>query len=76
MVFHRILNDSKFPLVSRTLLSILTDFNNAGLWMVSTCPPTLQAPFQAPGDSSKHANYNWQHHYSHVLQLFQFSSKV
>ena len=38
MVFHWSLNDSKFPEVSRTLLSILTDLNNAVVWMVSTRP--------------------------------------
>ena len=35
MVFRWNLNDSKFPLVSRTLLSILADLNNAVVWMVS-----------------------------------------
>ena len=32
------MSDSKSPQVSRTLLSILTDLNNAVVWMVSTCP--------------------------------------
>ena len=32
------LNDSKFPLVSRTLLSILADLNNVVVWTVSTLP--------------------------------------
>ena len=36
MVFHWSLSDSKPHRVSRTLLSILTDFNNAVIWMVST----------------------------------------
>ena len=36
MVFH--LNDSKFPHVSRTLLSILSNHNNAVVWVISTCP--------------------------------------
>ena len=40
MVFLRSLSDSKSPQVSWTLLSILTDFNNVGVWMVSTCPFT------------------------------------
>ena len=31
------LSDSNFPQVSRTLLSILADLNNAVVWMVSTC---------------------------------------
>ena len=40
MVFHWSLSDSKFPQVSRTLLSILAVLNNAVVWMVSTRPPT------------------------------------
>ena len=38
IVSHWILSDSKFPQVSRTLLSILADLNNAVVWMLSTCP--------------------------------------
>ena len=38
MVFHWSLSNSKSPRVSRTFLSILADFNNAVIWMVSTCP--------------------------------------
>ena len=38
MVFHWSLNDSNFLQVSRTLLSILVDLNNAVVWMVSTRP--------------------------------------
>ena len=36
MVFHGSLIDSTSPQVSRTLLSILADLNNAVVWMVST----------------------------------------
>ena len=43
MVFHWSLSDSKFPQVSRTLLSILAVLNNAVVWMVSTCPPTSKS---------------------------------
>ena len=39
VVSHWILSDSKSPQVSRTLLSILADLNNAVAWNVSTCPP-------------------------------------
>ena len=39
MVFRWRLNDNKYPQVSRTLLSILSDFNNAVVWMVSPRPP-------------------------------------
>ena len=37
MIFHWSLSDSKSPQVSRTLLSILSDLNNAVVWIVSTC---------------------------------------
>ena len=43
MVFHWRLSDSKFPQVSRTLLSILAVFNNAVVWMVSTRSPTSKS---------------------------------
>ena len=36
MVFHWRLRDSKSPQVSKTLLCIMTDLNNAVVWMVST----------------------------------------
>ena len=38
MVFHWSLCDSKSPHVSRTLLSILANLNNAVVWTVSTRP--------------------------------------
>ena len=38
MVFQLSLSDSKFPQVSRTLLSILIDLNNAVVWMMSSRP--------------------------------------
>ena len=39
MVFHLSLSDTMFLHVSRTLLSILADHNNAVVWVVSTRPP-------------------------------------
>ena len=44
------MSDSKSPQDSRTLLSILTIFNNAVVWMVSTRPPTSKSsrPFNNP----------------------------
>ena len=44
------LSDSKFPPVSRTLLSILAIFSNAVVRMVSTRPPTSKSsrPFNNP----------------------------
>ena len=44
MVSHYSLSDSKFPPVSRTLLSILADLNNAIVWMVSFCPNIFKSP--------------------------------
>ena len=43
MVFHWSLSDSKFPRVSRTLLSILVVLSNVVVWMVSTRPPTSKS---------------------------------
>ena len=50
MVFHGRLSDSKSPQVPRTLLGILTVFNNAVVWMVSIRPPTSKSsrPFNNP----------------------------
>ena len=38
MVFHWSLSDNKFPQVTRTLLSIMADLDNAVFWMVTTRP--------------------------------------
>ena len=38
MVFHWRLSDSKSPQVSRNLLNIVADLNNAVVWIVSTHP--------------------------------------
>ena len=50
MVFHCGRNNSKFPQVSRSLLSILAVFNIAVVWTVSTRPPTSRSssPFSNP----------------------------
>ena len=40
MVFHWSLSDSKFPQVSRTLLSILADLNNAVVWVLKKIAET------------------------------------
>ena len=47
---HQSLRDSKFSQVSRTLLSIMADLNNAVVWMVSTCPLISKSscPFTYP----------------------------
>ena len=38
MEFHSSVSDSKCPQVSRILLRIQADFNNAAVWMVSSRP--------------------------------------
>ena len=38
VIYINELSDSKSPQISRTLLSILVDLNNAVVWMVSTRP--------------------------------------
>ena len=43
MVFHYSLSDNKFPQVSRILLSIMADLNNALVWMVSNPPLILKS---------------------------------
>ena len=44
MVFHWNLNESKSSQVSRTFLCILSDLNNAVVWMVSTRPFISKSP--------------------------------
>ena len=50
MVFHWSLSNSKFPQVSRILLSILAVLNNVVVWMVSTRPliSKSSSPFNYP----------------------------
>ena len=50
MVSHRTLSDSKSLQDSRTLLSILSDLNNAAVWIVSICSLISQpsSPFINP----------------------------
>ena len=79
MVFHWSLSDSKSPQVSKNLLNILNDLNNATAWMVSTrplfslssCPCTKSFV-----DRTERTNYNWYHRHLHARFFFQFSSKV
>ena len=42
-IFHWSLSNSMSPQIFRTLLSILTDLNNAVVWMVSTHPLIFQS---------------------------------
>ena len=50
MISHWSLSDGKSPQVSRTLLSIPADLNNAVFWMVSTLPVISESssPFNDP----------------------------
>ena len=50
MDFHWSLSDSKWPQISRTLLSILADLYNSVVWMVSVCPLIFKSssPFINP----------------------------
>ena len=61
MVFHWSLSGNKSPQVSRTLLSILADLNNAVVWMVSTHPLIFQvllSLYLTFGVCTESTNYN------------------
>ena len=60
MIFYRSLSDSKSPQLSRTLLSILADLNNAVVWTVSTRPVISKSLCKLFGDCTKSTNYNYQ----------------
>ena len=76
MASHRSSSNSQSPQVSRILLSILADLNNAVVWMVSTHPLFSSGTSCPWTNCTKSTNYNWYHSYFHVTQFFQFSSKV
>ena len=60
------LSDSKSRQVSRTHLSILADFNNAVVWIISSCPQISKA-------SSTFTNL-WGLSWAHQLQLVSLSA--
>ena len=68
MVFHGSLSDSKSPQVSRTLLSIIADLNNAYFQV-------FQSRYQSFGDCIERTSYNWYHRQLHVTKFFQLSCK-
>ena len=73
MVFYWGLSDSKSPQVSRTLFSILADFNNAVVRTVSNRLVTSKSssPFVLIlGDFMKGTNYYWYSRHFHVPQFF------
>ena len=60
MIFHWSLTDSKSPQVFRILFSILVDYNNAVVLMVSfrfSISNSSSFSYQAFGDCYKHTNY-------------------
>ena len=73
MVFYWNWNDSKSPQVSRTLLSILANFNDSVVWMISYFQ-VHQSLYQSFGDCTKITNQNWYNHHFHFHSLFFFSS--
>ena len=60
------LSDSKYPQVSRTLLSILTDLNYTVVWRISICPLISES-------SRPLIDYDWYHR-NFVTKFFLFSS--
>ena len=63
------LSDSKFPQISRTLLSILADLKSAVVLKVSIFPMIASSPtlFSRPlEDCPECTNYNWYHRHFHV----------
>ena len=59
---------SKSPHVYRNLLNILTDLNNAVVWMISKRP--LISSSSSPLTKPLHTNYNWCHRPFYVLLPF------
>ena len=79
MVFPWSLSDSKYPQVSRTLLSIQAVLNNVIVWMVSTRPPTSKSssPFSNPFVTVPKAPITIGIIVTFMFHsFFQFSSKV
>ena len=75
MVFLWSLRDSKSSQLSRNLLSILADINNAVVMMTST--RSLISNTTSPyTNTTKSTNYNWYHRHFHVPQFFQFLDKI
>ena len=61
----------KSPQVSRSLLNIMTNFDNALVWMVNTSPLISKSYFS---DCTKCTNYNWYYRHFHApyfLMLLQ-----
>ena len=80
MVFHWSLSDSKTSQLSRTLHSMLTVFNNAVVWILSTRLPTSKSssPFNNPLVTIPKAHITIGIIVTFMFNsfLFQFPSKV
>ena len=71
ILFHRSLSDSKSPQISRTLLNILADFDNAVVWRISSSYiQALLSLYQSFGDCTKSTYYKWYIRHFHILQFF------
>ena len=68
--FHWSLEDRKYPLISRTILSILVDFCSAVFWPISTFWFQVPQPlFQVFREWFKVLNYDWYYCYFRVPQV-------
>ena len=79
LVFYWSLSNSKSSQVSRTLLSILADHNNALFWMVMILPLISNSSSlfsEVLGDYSKCTDYNYYYCHPNVPLHFCFSGKV
>ena len=76
MVSHTSFSDSKSPQLSRTLLSILVDLNNAVVWMFSTRPHSSKSSSLCTNSLLKLPRATIPIGHFHVPQFFQSSSNV
>ena len=63
------LNKTKYPQVSRTLLSMVAYLSNTLVWMVSACRPIFNSSsphFEAFCVRSNRTNYDQYHRYFHI----------
>ena len=76
--FYWSLSDSDFLQVTRTLLSILADLNNAVVWMVSTCLliSKSSSPFTNPLGIVPSASITILTTVGFMFHIFLFSCKV
>ena len=71
--FHWRLSDNKFPLITRTLLSIFGELKKTKFWRVSILLLIFNSSwlfFQDFGNRSKQIHQNWHHHYPLSFTVF------